>query len=1171
MTRNIYALLVGINDYAPESGVATLRGCVRDIQTAQTYLTDRIPADQLHLIALFNEQATRQAIVDAFRTHLCQTESDDTVLFYYAGHGSQEDAPEFFWTIEPDRMNETLVCYDSRVQGQFDLADKELAVLLGEVAQKQPHIVLILDCCHSGSGSRDPLLNAKERRVPKFDRPRPLESYLFSANDIASFASVSRSPQQNPAGWSLPQGRHVLLAACRDHQTAEEAPIEDERRGLFSYFLMKALTQANGSLSYRDLFQQTNALVRGNAIAQSPQLEATVSADLDLPFLGTGAIAPREPYFTVSHDRALGWVINGGAVHGIAPPLGGETTTLKLFSFTPTQVLTEGEQAEAIGLATVTKVHPQLSQISLEGQEAIARQMVFKAVVVSQPLPPMGVFLAAATADNESGINLVRQALSGTITGRTSLYVAAVTEPDRAAFRVLAKGGEYWVTRSTDDRPLIAQLRGYTSAKAVETVRNLEHIARWLKVVELQSPSSSRIPPDALKIQIIQGEGESASEITEPQIRMEYAYNATTQKWEEPTFRVKMTNQSAETLYCALFDLTEQFEVDATVLQGGTVRLLPHETVWVNGGQPIAAIVPKALWQQGVTECKDILKAIACTTDFDAMMLAQDELGQPLITDRSATRGSGSLNHLMQRIMTRKLSTQREEVYDDWIASQVTLTIVRPQAAAVVSRDAIALLGMGVAIQPHPAFNAKARLTTTSQSTRDLGHHMVPPILQSTATGQPFLFSASRGSDPGLSVLELMDVDEATRQSVTPEQPLMLTVAGESLQAGEQLLAIAYDGEFYLPVGFGRNGDRQLEINLDRLPEPVGEGERSVQGSIRIFFQKVISQHLSLEFAYPLLAVADVASDETITYEIAEHQVKARVAQAQRIVLYVHGIIGDTESIVPSVRRAQIEVNGDRLPLCDPSLYDLVLAFDYENLNTSIEDNARALKQRLEAIGLGANHGKTLHIIAHSMGGLLSRWMIEREGGHQIVNHLIMLGTPNAGSPWSNVQELVTPLLAIGLNSLSTVAWPIAVIGNLMHLASLGVAGIEKIDVSLDQMKPRSDFLKALSESPDPGIPYTILAGNTSIIQPKTSEGLHKIQNFLNKLGRSAIEFPFLGQPNDIAATVNSITQIPTSNEKVDIHEIACDHLTYFNHPVGLTALATAVRQALPSTPPPTP
>jgi hypothetical protein len=182
-----------------------------------------------------------------------------------------------------------------------------------------------------------------------------------------------------------------------------------------------------------------------------------------------------------------------------------------------------------------------------------------------------------------------------------------------------------------------------------------------------------------------------------------------------------------------------------------------------------------------------------------------------------------------------------------------------------------------------------------------------------------------------------------------------------------------------------------------------------------------------------------------------------------------------------------------------------------------------------------------------------------------MVSHLIMLGTPNAGSPWSTVQELVTPLLAIGLNSLATVAWPVSIIGTLMHLAGTGVAGIEKIDVSLDQMKPNSDFLKALEESPDPGIPYTIIAGNTSIIQPKTDEGSRKILRLFQKLGRSAIEFPFLDQSNDIAVTVNSITRVPNREIKIQVDEIACDHLTYFSHPAGLAALAEAVSQALRS------
>lgn len=50
-------------------------------------------------------------------------------LFYYSDHGLQENAPPEFWNFEPDRLNETLVCYDSQLPGGWDLADKELAQL----------------------------------------------------------------------------------------------------------------------------------------------------------------------------------------------------------------------------------------------------------------------------------------------------------------------------------------------------------------------------------------------------------------------------------------------------------------------------------------------------------------------------------------------------------------------------------------------------------------------------------------------------------------------------------------------------------------------------------------------------------------------------------------------------------------------------------------------------------------------------------------------------------------------------------------------------------------------------------------------------------------------------------------------------------------------------------
>ncbi|WP_308189217.1 esterase/lipase family protein [Nostoc mirabile] len=208
-----------------------------------------------------------------------------------------------------------------------------------------------------------------------------------------------------------------------------------------------------------------------------------------------------------------------------------------------------------------------------------------------------------------------------------------------------------------------------------------------------------------------------------------------------------------------------------------------------------------------------------------------------------------------------------------------------------------------------------------------------------------------------------------------------------------------------------------------------------------------------------------------------------------------------------------------------------------------IPEIARILKNKLKDVGLTVNHRKVLHIVAHSMGGLVSRWFIEREGGNQVVQHLVMLGTPNAGSPWSTVQDLATVALGIGLNSFSTVAWPVKVLGSL-------VSGIEVVDVALDQMKPNSSFLRDLAASPDPRIPYSVIAGNTSIKRAAMEEEggkASRLNRLIQKLRTQIVEFPFLGQSNDIAVKVDSIKNIPEGrNITPNIQEVACDHLTYF-------------------------
>lgn len=814
MNRNIYALLVGIDEYV--SPVPPLKGCVNDITAIAEYLLGRVASDRyhLHLRTLLNQDATRQAIIDGFRQHLCQASGEDVAFFYYSGHGSQEQAPQEFWALEPDRLNETLVCYDSRSFGGWDLADKELAKLIAEVAKNNPHVAIIVDCCHSGSGTRGDLeTEMAVRKAPIDRRQRPLESFIFSLAEVAQLSSPTL--EKNSTGWTLPRGQHILLAACRDIEQAKEYNADGQSRGAFSYFLLDTLKKANGSLSYRDLFKRTNALVRAKVTAQSPQIEATVMGDLEQPFLG-GAIASRIPYFTVSYHRNHRWVIDGGTIHGILQPATGETTILALFPFdTANEHL--HQLSLAIGEAQVLEILPQLSKVQISGVKDLDLDMTFKAVITSLPLPPKGVSIVGEAA----GVNLARNALLKIgPQNQHSLYVREVDTPQTAEFKLLAHDGEYLITRPVDDRPLVAPIRGYNSATAWQAIQRLEHIARWTNIAELSSPVTSKIRPDAVQMTIYREEREFPA----AEIRLEYRQE--NGRWKKPPFKVKLQNTSDKSLYCAVLNLTQQYKVDSSLFEAGGVWLQPRQEAWALGGQNFDAEIPNELITQGVSEFTYIFKLIVSTSEFDARLLEQDKLDLRHTTRALGGRHKGTLNRLMHQIQSRKLTSMLDdEEYDDWVTSQIAITTVRPQLSIPRGNESL-FLATGVRLQSHPSLKANARLITVTQS------NMLPPMLQSTRLGiQSFQFPVTRGLEQTGNVLELTQVENSS--VVTLTQPLKLIV-DTPLRSQEKLLPIGYDD---LPLGYACSTlDGKIEIVIERLTEPVSQSNSYLGPSIKIFF-----------------------------------------------------------------------------------------------------------------------------------------------------------------------------------------------------------------------------------------------------------------------------------------------------------------------------------------------
>jgi len=174
MPRLIHALMIGIDQYP--NPVPKLQGCVNDIDAFASYLSERVNKGSgitLNLKTLKNSEATRQAVIDALRNHLGQAQKGDVALFYYSGHGSQEQAPEEFWKIEPDKLDETLVCVDSRSPGSWDLADKEIGKLIGEVAKNGPHVAgdsRLLPLGLGDAGDRDGRSTRADRPPAQADR-----------------------------------------------------------------------------------------------------------------------------------------------------------------------------------------------------------------------------------------------------------------------------------------------------------------------------------------------------------------------------------------------------------------------------------------------------------------------------------------------------------------------------------------------------------------------------------------------------------------------------------------------------------------------------------------------------------------------------------------------------------------------------------------------------------------------------------------------------------------------------------------------------------------------------------------------------------------------------------------------------------------------------------------
>ncbi|KAJ7905984.1 caspase domain-containing protein [Mycena leptocephala] len=261
-TRAVFALIIGINDYRSPD-LLPLRGAVNDARAFQKYLLDsyddkglQVPPQNILLVE--NENATRSAILDGFKSHLLENEDipdhgGATMIFFFAGHGSRALATGNL--IARDLMIKTICPVDERTTnaaGKYvhAIPDYVLGRLLWQLAEKKGrNITVILDSCNSEGGLGRDFGSARTATTDSLPIPPELDSHLWSGDAD----TVQHYRARHPTATF-----YVLLAACRPDEIAREVDYQGIRRGRFTTSLIGLLRWARlTTTTYKELMSRT--------------------------------------------------------------------------------------------------------------------------------------------------------------------------------------------------------------------------------------------------------------------------------------------------------------------------------------------------------------------------------------------------------------------------------------------------------------------------------------------------------------------------------------------------------------------------------------------------------------------------------------------------------------------------------------------------------------------------------------------------------------------------------------------------------------------------------------------------------------------------------------------------------------------------------------------------
>ena len=352
----IRAVFIGIDKYAfsqtqvPFADFKDLHGAVNDARAIKRTLASVYGLDfdadgsdcaseNAQSITLINQCATRKAIFAAWNRQIAASSPGDTLILYFAGHGSRFiDDQEF---RQASGYNGTILPHDARNPkpapgaAEAEIRDVEIKEVIDDATAKGVNVVTIFDSCNSGTITRDGPADGQSRWAP-----------ASISRGARSVAAPSPGAATGPGG-----GYRVHFAAAGDGEEAREVGAIGQRSGVFTTIFADTIRKMPDA-TFADIATEVRLRLAASGHAgQNPQAEGALSAAM-------GKSEWRVSAFDVGSGDEQAW-LEGGALLGIT-----KGSEYKLYESTSAARDGQAPLAEAV----VAEVQPTRAMLDFGGK-----------------------------------------------------------------------------------------------------------------------------------------------------------------------------------------------------------------------------------------------------------------------------------------------------------------------------------------------------------------------------------------------------------------------------------------------------------------------------------------------------------------------------------------------------------------------------------------------------------------------------------------------------------------------------------------------------------------------------------------------------------------------------------------------------------------------------------